>query len=116
MRFFEQRGSGYRWKYLGCSGYFVEPTIFFKPVKGAVTVRKEAFGPVVVVDAFKTEEEVLKKVNDAEYGLGALVYTRDLDRVARIVGNLEAGTVTVNNAVSSDPLFGGFRSENFLLS
>ena len=85
----------------------MEPTIFFKPVEGAVTVRKEAFGPVVVVDAFKTEEEVLKKVNDTEYGLGALVYTRGLDRVVRIVGKLEAGTVTVNNAVSSDSPFGG---------
>ena len=73
----------------------------------AEIVRKEVFGLVVVVDTFKTEEEVLKKVNDTEYGLGALVYTRGLDRVVRIVGKLEAGTVTVNNAVSSDSPFGG---------
>lgn len=94
----------------------MEPTIFFKPVEGVVTVRKEAFGPVVVVDAFKTGEEVLKKVNDTEYGLGALFYRRDLDRVVRIVGKLEAGTMIVNNAVLSDPLFGVFKIENFLLS
>ena len=103
MRFLEQRKkeaevvtSGNIW---GSSGCLVEPTIFFKPVEGAVNVRKEAFGPVVVVDAFKSEEDVLKKVNDTEYGLGVLVYTRDLNRAVRIVDKLEAGAVTVNNAM-----------------
>lgn len=41
----------------------MEPTIFFKLVEGAEIVRKEVFGPVVVIDTFKTEEEVLKKAN-----------------------------------------------------
>ena len=95
----------------------MEPTIFFKPVEGTEIVRKEVFGPVVVVDTFKTEE-VLKKANDTEYGLGASVYTRDLDRAVRVAGKLEAGTVIVNNTMPFHPTtpFRGSKSENFLLS
>ena len=80
-------------------------------------MRKEVFGPVVVIDTFKTEEEVLKKANGTEYGLSASVYTRDLDRAVRVAGKLEAGTVTVNNTTPflTTP-FRGFKSENFLLS
>lgn len=96
----------------------MEPPIFFKLVEGAEIVRKEVFRPVVVVDTFKTEEEMLREANDTEYGLGASVYTRDLDRAVGIAGKLEAGTVTVNNAMPFHPTtpFRGFKSENFLLS
>lgn len=75
----------------GSSGYFVEPTIFFKPVEGAEIVRKEVFGPVVVVDTFKTEEEVLKKANSTEYGLGASICTRDLNHAVRLRGSWKQG-------------------------
>ena len=72
---------------------------------------------MVVLDTFKIEE-ALKKANDTEYGLGSSVYTRDLDCAVRVAGKLEAGTVTVNNAMPFYPTipFGGFKSENFLLS
>ena len=94
----------------------MEPTIFFKPVEGAEIVRKEVFGPMVVVDMFKTEEEVLKKANST--GLGASIYARDLNHAVRVAGNLEVGTVTVNNAMLFHPTtpFRGFKSEYFLLS
>jgi len=96
----------------GDKGLYVEPTIFFKPTADAEVLKKEIFGPVVVVDTFKTEEEVLQKANDTEYGLGASVYTKDIDRAIRIAGKLESGTVTVNN---SNPFhvsvpFGGYKS------
>ena len=87
----------------------MEPMIFFKPVEGAEIVRK-VFGPVVVVDTFKTEEEVLKKANSTEYGLGASICTRDLNHAVRVAGKLEARTVTVNNVMpfySTTP-FSGF--------
>ena len=76
-------------------------------------MRKEAFGPVVVIDAFKSEEEVLKKVNDTEYRLSALVYTKDLDCVVRVVGKLEAGTMTVNNVVHPTNCLGILRVRTF---
>ena len=75
------------------------------------------FGPVVVINTFKTEEELPKKANGTEDGLSASVYTRDLDRAVRVAGKLEAGTVTVNNTTPFHPTtpFRGFKSENFLL-
>ncbi|KAF2488338.1 aldehyde dehydrogenase [Lophium mytilinum] len=96
----------------GEKGLYVEPTIFFKPAKGAEIVSKEIFGPVVVVDTFKTEDEVLLKANDTEYGLGAAVFTKDIDRAIRIANKLEAGTVTVNNQLPFHPTvpFGGYKS------
>jgi acyl-CoA reductase-like NAD-dependent aldehyde dehydrogenase len=66
----------------------LEPTIFFKPAEGAEIVRK-VFGPVVVVDTFKTKEVVLKKANSTEYGLGASICTRDFE--SRGEGCREAG-------------------------
>lgn len=96
----------------GDRGCFVEPTIFFKPADNAEIVKKEIFGPVVVIDTFKTEEEVLRKANDTEYGLGASVYTKDWDQALRVATKLEAGTVTVNNSMPFHPSmpFGGYKS------
>jgi aldehyde dehydrogenase (NAD+) len=96
----------------GKEGCYVEPTIFFKPATGADVYKKEIFGPVVVVDTFKTEEDVVRRANDTEYGLGAAVYTKDIDRAIRVANKLEAGTVTINN---QNPFhvsvpFGGYKS------
>jgi len=83
----------------GTKGCFVQPTIFYKPKPGAAIVVDEIFGPVVVVDVFEDEEEVLKKANDTEYGLGAYVYTSNLDRALRVSLALEAGSVSINSAM-----------------
>lgn len=96
----------------GTEGCYIKPTIFFKPREGADIVKKEVFGPVVVVDTFKTEEEVLQKANDTEYGLGAYVFTNDINKALRLSAAIEAGTVTVNTAMGFHPTvpFGGFKS------
>ncbi|KAF2022758.1 aldehyde dehydrogenase [Setomelanomma holmii] len=116
MRFLEQGKKeaetvtgGKSW---GEKGHYVEPTIFFKPTADADIVKKEIFGPVVVVDTFKTEDEVLHKANDTEYGLGAAVFTKDIDRAIRFALKLEAGSVTVNNSQPFHPTvpFGGYKS------
>jgi aldehyde dehydrogenase (NAD+) len=97
----------------GTEGCYVQPTIFYKPTPDSQITMHEVFGPVVVVDTFKTEGEVLQKANDTEYGLGAYLYTKDLDRAIRLSSALEAGTVTVNTAMSFHPTvpFGGFKGE-----
>ncbi len=96
----------------GTEGCYVKPTIFYKPETGAQIVEKEIFGPVAVVDTFKTEAEALKKANESEYGLGAYLWTKDLDRALRLSSAIEAGTVTVNTAMSFHVTvpFGGFKS------
>jgi aminomuconate-semialdehyde/2-hydroxymuconate-6-semialdehyde dehydrogenase len=58
--------------------------------------REEIFGPVVVVQPFDTEEEVVAIANDTKYGLNAMVFTENLSRAHRVADNLNAGTVWVN--------------------
>lgn len=95
----------------GEKGCYVQPTIFYKPKPGSDVLTKEIFGPVLVVDTFQTESEVLDKANDSEYGLGAYVYTKNIDRAIRLSKALEAGSVAVNvaNPTHVTLPFGGWK-------
>jgi aldehyde dehydrogenase (NAD+) len=59
-------------------------------------MREEIFGPVVAINTFENEEEVLQRANNTNYGLGAAVFTKDLNRAIRVSSALQAGTVWVN--------------------
>ena len=59
-------------------------------------VREEIFGPFVVIQSFKTEEEVVGKANDSEYGFGAVVCTKDIVRGHRVTGAINAGILWVS--------------------
>ncbi len=77
-------------------GNFLEPTIF-DDVKPAMRVsREEIFGPVLTVTPFDTEEEAIRLANDTEYGLAAAVWTKNVTRALRVVGQLRAGITWVN--------------------
>lgn len=94
-------------------GYFIEPTVFTNTPEDATIMKEEVFGPVVNINVFKTEEEVLAKANDTEYGLYAAVYTKNIDRALRFAKGLESGTVGVNctsPAIGKDMPFGGYKS------
>lgn len=78
-------------------GFFVEPAIFETDNENARIVKEEIFGPVMTVLPFKTEEEAIEKANNTIYGLAAGVFTNDLQRAHRMVNQLEAGMVWVNN-------------------
>ena len=99
---------------IGDVGCYVRPTIFFRPKSGAEIMTKEIFGPVLAVDTFRTEAEVIEKANDSEYGLGAYLYTRNFDRAFRMMAQLEAGTVMLNNISIMDRNlpYGGFKSKS----
>lgn len=77
-------------------GYFLEPTIFDKMSPEMRIWREEIFGPVIGITTFKTETEVIELANDTEYGLGAYFWAKDVDRVHRVAGALDAGLVFVN--------------------
>ncbi|KLU89534.1 hypothetical protein MAPG_08505 [Magnaporthiopsis poae ATCC 64411] len=95
-------------------GLFVEPTVFVSQPEDSPVVKNEIFGPVIVINTFEEEAEVLKLANDSEYGLWAAVYTRDLSRALRVSKALESGTVSVNctvpTAASPDMPFGGYKA------
>lgn len=83
-------------------GFFIEPTIFTNVTDQMTIYREEVFGPFVVVVPFKTEEEALAKANDTTYGLGAAVFTRDIERAHRVASEIEAGMVWINSSNDSD--------------
>ncbi|MEZ5997078.1 MAG: aldehyde dehydrogenase [Hyphomonas sp.] len=91
-------------------GFYIQPTI----LKGHNKMRvfqEEIFGPVVSVTTFKTPEEALAIANDTMYGLGAGVWSRDMNTCYRFGRAIEAGRVWVNNyhAYPAHAAFGGYK-------
>ena len=90
----------------------VHPVIFTGQPEDSRIMKEEVFGPVVVINTFKTEEEAIAKANDTEFGLYAALYTKDLDRALRVGKKLESGMVAVNCASPTgcwDLPFGGWK-------
>lgn len=79
------------------NGNYVVPTIFDQCTDDMAIVEEEIFGPVMAVLSFATEAEVVARANDTPFGLSAGVFTRDIQRAHRVVANLEAGTIWINN-------------------
>lgn len=84
------------------TGFFIQPTVF-TDVKDTMRIyREEIFGPVVTISTFTTEEEAIDRANDTTYGLGASVFTKDLERAHRVASEIEAGMVWVNSSQDCD--------------
>src|ERR671925_1539984 len=76
---------------------FFEPTILVNVTTDMIVTREETFGPVAPLFRFKTEEEAVKLANDTEFGLAAYFYARDLGRVWRGGGGIEARLIRIHN-------------------
>jgi aldehyde dehydrogenase len=91
-------------------GYYIKPTVF----KGHNKMRifqEEIFGPVVSVTTFKTDEEALAIANDTLYGLGAGIWSRNINRCYRFGRAIQAGRVWTNcyHAYPAHAAFGGYK-------
>ena len=75
---------------------FVQPTVFADVTDEMTIAREEIFGPVMSVLDFETEDEVIARANGTEFGLAAGVFTGDLARGHRVIGQLQAGTCWIN--------------------
>lgn len=91
-------------------GYYIQPTIF-KGENHMRVFQEEIFGPVVSVVTFKDEAEALAIANDTEYGLGAGLWTRDMNRAYRMGRAIEAGRVWTNcyHLYPAHAAFGGYK-------
>ncbi len=93
-------------------GTFFQPTVLADVPATAQVAREETFGPLAPVFRFTSEDEVIERANDTEYGLAAYFYARDLSRVFRVAEALEYGIVGINTGIISTEVapFGGIKA------
>lgn len=96
-------------------GYFYRPTVLTNVSSEMAAACEETFGPAAAVLRVKNEEDAITLANDSQFGLGAAVWTRDVERGKRIAREIEAGNVFVNGMVASDPRlpFGGVKRSGY---
>jgi succinate-semialdehyde dehydrogenase/glutarate-semialdehyde dehydrogenase len=96
-------------------GAFHPPTVLSDVTPGMPAFDEELFGPVAAVAPVADEREAIRLANATRFGLGAAVFTRDLERAERVGHQLEAGVVAVNGMVRSDPRmpFGGVKESGW---
>jgi succinate-semialdehyde dehydrogenase/glutarate-semialdehyde dehydrogenase/succinyl-CoA reductase len=100
---------------VGTKGYFYEPTVI-KDVSSKMRIaQEEVFGPVAPIITVDNEAEAIKLANNTQYGLGASIWTQDLNKAEELSNQIQSGIVTVNNIVASDPRvpFGGVKKSGF---
>jgi len=92
-------------------GFFYEPTIISNVNHEMEVVREEVFGPAAPVIVVNNEEEAIREANNSEFGLGASIWTNNIERGIKLARQIESGIVSVNEMVRSDPRlpFGGIK-------
>ncbi|GAA0465810.1 aldehyde dehydrogenase family protein [Alkalibacillus silvisoli] len=96
-------------------GYWYAPTVITDVTPDMKAVQEEIFGPVVVVEKFTDEKDVIKRANDTKYGLGSAIWTTNQGRATRVAHQIQAGIVMVNSPFSAFPgtPFGGYKQSGF---
>ena len=97
------------------TGYFYEPTVLTDVTPEMTAFREETFGPVAAVTRARDAEEAIALANDSDFGLGAELWTRDLERARTLARRIESGSVFINGMVASDPRlpFGGVKRSGY---
>ena len=90
---------------------FFQPTVLTGVTNDMKVAKEETFGPLAPLFKFETEEEVIQRANDTEFGLASYFYTRDMGRIFRVSEGLEYGMVAVNTGILSTEVapFGGVK-------
>ena len=95
----------------GGKGFFYPATVLANVPDNAKMLNEEIFGPVASLQTFKSDDEVIRRANDTEYGLVAYLYTKDMSRGLRVSEKLDFGMIGLNRGLVSDPAapFGGMK-------
>jgi succinate-semialdehyde dehydrogenase/glutarate-semialdehyde dehydrogenase len=102
-------------KPLNGKGYFYAPTVLDGVSETMPAFREETFGPVAAVIRAHDPQDAVRLANDTEYGLGAALWTGDVERAKELARQIEAGSVFINGMVASDPRipFGGIKRSGY---
>ena len=102
-------------KKLKDKGYFYAPTVLENVTPDMMVAREEVFGPIAPVTVVESEDEAIRLANSSQYGLGASIWTKNLEKAEKLSRLIESGIVSVNNVVISDPRvpFGGVKQSGF---
>jgi len=100
---------------INSKGYFFKPAIFKSVSPEMEIAQEEVFGPVAPIIKANDEKQALVIANDSKFGLGASIWTQNLEKAERLSAMVASGIVTVNNVVVSDPRvpFGGIKNSGF---
>ncbi|MGH6633256.1 MAG: aldehyde dehydrogenase family protein, partial [Sphingopyxis sp.] len=85
------------------AGYFLRPTIVRDVTDGDEIVDEEQFGPILPVIRYSDIDDVVARANASPYGLGASVWSRDIDRAVAVADRIESGSVWVNQHIAIGP-------------
>lgn len=101
-------------KKMNIPGAFMEPTLL-EGAKGTLAFREEIFGPVMAVAKVKDSDEAIQIANESQFGLGASIWTSDMNRARQMALKIESGSVFINGIVKSDPRlpFGGIKKSGY---
>lgn len=96
-------------------GFFFAPTLLDRVTPDMPAFREETFGPVGAVIRARDADDAISLANATEFGLGAALWTRDIEAAKRMARRLEAGAVFINGMVASDPRlpFGGIKRSGY---
>lgn len=97
------------------SGAFMEATILTNIMPDNPAYREEFFGPVALMFRVRNEDEAVKLANDSDFGLGASIFTRDVDRGKRLASRIDTGMVFINQPTWTAPElpFGGIMNSGY---
>lgn len=94
-------------------GYFLEPAVVIEAHSEMQVMRDETFGPMIAIQSFVSDEEVIEKANATGYGLNASVWSRDKKKARAVAEKIKSGSVCINdvdaNYIISDLPFGGMK-------
>ncbi len=96
-------------------GFYCRPTIFTNVAQSNRIAQEEIFGPVLAIQSFRTDDEVIEKANNTPYGLSAGVWTDKGSKIFNLTTKLRAGVIWANTFNKFDPTspFGGYKESGF---
>ena len=102
-------------KRIAGKGWFYEPTLLADVTEEMPVLKEETFGPVAALLSVRDTDEAVRVANRSPYGLGASLWTADLDRARALARRIESGAVFINGMVASDPRlpFGGVKRSGY---